>query len=85
VLGAIALTYINYELLPNQLNDLPGKFGLNFALTDVQIAIYGALLVIIMVLRPQGLLPERGHRMELAEGIGAGDAMAAEGIIEEPV
>ena len=81
----VALTYINYELLPNQLNDLPGKFGLNFALTDVQIAIYGALLVIIMVLRPQGLLPERGHQMELAEGIGAGDAMAAEGIIEEPL
>jgi branched-chain amino acid transport system permease protein len=85
VLGAIALTYINYELLPNQLNNLPGKFGLGFQLTDVQIAIYGALLVIIMVLRPQGLIPERRHKMELAEGIGAGDAMAAEGIIEEPM
>ncbi len=39
VLGAIALTYINYDLLPNQLNNLPHDlFGLNFQLTDVQFA-----------------------------------------------
>jgi branched-chain amino acid transport system permease protein len=83
VVGAVALTYINYELLPNQLNDLPGKIGLNFQLTDVQFAIFGALLVIMMVLRPEGLIPERRHQMELAEGIGAGDSLAADGMVEE--
>jgi branched-chain amino acid transport system permease protein len=84
VIGAIVLTYINYDLLPNQLNNLPAKFGLHFQLTDVQFAIFGALLVIMMVLRPEGLLPERRRQLELAEGIGAGDSIAAEGIEAAP-
>jgi len=75
VIGAVALTYINYDLIPNQLNDLPGKVGLEFNLTDVQFAIFGALLVIMMVLRPEGLLPERRRKLELTEGVGAGDAI----------
>jgi hypothetical protein len=29
--------------------------------------------VIMMVLRPQGLIPERRHKVEFEEGIGAGD------------
>jgi branched-chain amino acid transport system permease protein len=29
--------------------------------------------VIIMVLRPQGLLPERRRKLELAEGLGVGE------------
>jgi branched-chain amino acid transport system permease protein len=78
VLGAVVLTYINYNLLPDTLNGLPGKIGLNFQLTDAQFAIFGALLVIMMVLRPEGLLPERRRQLELEEGIGAGDAIAHE-------
>jgi branched-chain amino acid transport system permease protein len=35
-------------------------------------AIYGFLLVMMMVLRPEGLLPERRRRLELAEGVGVG-------------
>ena len=55
------------------LNGLPGKLGLNFNLTDLQVSIFGFLLVFVMVLRPQGLLPERRRRMELTEGIGERD------------
>jgi branched-chain amino acid transport system permease protein len=39
--------------------------------TDLQVSIFGFLLVLVMVLRPQGLLPERRRRLELTEGIGA--------------
>jgi len=35
--------------------------------------------VLVMVLRPQGLFPERRRRLELTEGIGAEDAQLSEG------
>jgi branched-chain amino acid transport system permease protein len=70
VLGALLLANINYYLLPDVLNTLPGDVGLNFNLTDLQVSIFGFLLVLVMVLRPQGLLPERRRRLELTEGIG---------------
>jgi branched-chain amino acid transport system permease protein len=63
VVGAIILSGINNYLLPNVLYDVPGKLGLNFDLSEVSAGIYGFLLVIMMLLRPEGLLPERRHRM----------------------
>ena len=59
VLGAIVLSFINNWLIPDVLNDVPGKLGLDFDMTQITFAIYGFLLVIMMILRPQGLLPER--------------------------
>jgi branched-chain amino acid transport system permease protein len=70
VLGALLLANINFYLIPDVLNPLPGDLGLNFNLTDLQVSIFGFLLVLVMVLRPQGLLPERRRSMELTEGIG---------------
>ena len=70
VLGAMLLANINYYLIPDVLNGLPGDFGLNFNLTDLQFSIFGFLLVLVMVLRPQGLIPERRRKLELTEGIG---------------
>jgi branched-chain amino acid transport system permease protein len=52
------------------LNHLPSKFGLNFDLSDLNVSILGFLLVLVMVLRPQGLIPERRRKLELTEGIG---------------
>ena len=69
VLGALVLANINYYLIPNVLNSLPSDFGLNFQLTDLQVSIFGFLLVIVMVLRPQGLLPESRRKLELVKGI----------------
>src|SRR3954463_2539168 len=71
VLGAVTLTFINYRLIPDTLNGVPGALGLDFQLADLSFGIFGFLLVIMMVLRPQGLLPERRREMELEEGIGA--------------
>ncbi|MDE3134855.1 MAG: branched-chain amino acid ABC transporter permease [Acidobacteriota bacterium] len=72
IIGALVISYINYYLIPDVLNTLPHTFGLNFDLTDLSIGIYGFLLVIVMILRPQGLFPERRRRMELAgEGVAA--------------
>ncbi len=78
VLGALLLSYINFYLIPDVLNNLPGTFGLNFSLTQLSFGIFGFLLVLVMVLRPQGLFPERRRRMELTAEIGAEDAQLAE-------
>jgi branched-chain amino acid transport system permease protein len=78
VLGALLLVNVNYYLIPDVLNDLPGKLGLHFNLTELNVSIYGFLLVVVMILRPQGLIPERRRKLELTEGIGEVE-------IEEPV
>ena len=70
LLGALLLANINYYLIPDVINRLPSDFGLSFSLTDLNVAIFGFLLVIVMVLRPQGLIPERRRKLELTRGIG---------------
>jgi branched-chain amino acid transport system permease protein len=67
VLGAIVLSLINTWLIPDVINSVPRDLGLDFDATQITFAIYGWLLVMMMILRPQGLLPERRHKMELAE------------------
>ena len=69
IMGAIALSFINTRLIPDVLNDVPSKLGLDFDLTQLGFGIFGFLLVIMMVLRPQGLIPERRRAIELTEGI----------------
>ena len=66
MLGAITLTFINFELLPS-MSDWPSKVGLDFDVSEINFGIYGFLLVIMMIMRPQGLLPERRRKMELTE------------------
>jgi branched-chain amino acid transport system permease protein len=65
VLGAIALSFINNWFIPDVANELPGKVGLDFDMTQITFGIYGFLLVMMMVLRPQGLLPERRREAEM--------------------
>jgi branched-chain amino acid transport system permease protein len=66
VVGAIILSAINHYLLPSVLYDVPGNLGLDFDLSEISSGIYGFLLVIIMLLRPEGLLPDRRRRMTLS-------------------
>jgi branched-chain amino acid transport system permease protein len=78
VLGAVALSFVNSTLIPDVLDgptvrDFLSGLGLDFTFTSVSFGVFGFVLVLMMVLRPQGLLPERRREMELAEGIGVGD------------
>ena len=65
VLGAIVLTTINFYLIPDVFNSIPSKLGLDFDTTQITFAIYGFLLVIMMIIRPEGLIPERRRKQEL--------------------
>ena len=77
VVGAIALSFINNRLIPDVLNDVPSKIGLDFDLTQLSFGIFGFLLVIMMILRPEGLIPERRRQIELHEGAEAGESVYA--------
>ncbi len=74
VVGAVALSFINTYLIP-ALNDIPDKLGLNFDFTTLSFGIFGFLIVLMMVLRPEGLMPERRRRLELTEGVGSDEAL----------
>ena len=78
VVGGLALGYINNYLIPDLLNGIPAKLGFNFQLTQVEFGIFGFLLVLMMILRPQGLIPERRRRLELTAEIAAEDAQLVE-------
>jgi branched-chain amino acid transport system permease protein len=78
VLGALLLSYINFYFIPDVFNSLPGKVGLDFSLTDLSFGIFGFLLVLVMVLRPQGLFPERRRKLELTQEIDRGETMLQE-------
>jgi branched-chain amino acid transport system permease protein len=79
VLGALLLSYINYYLIPDVFNSIPHTFGLNFNLSQLSFGIFGFLLVLVMILRPQGLFPERRRKLELTEGVASEDAQLVEG------
>jgi len=75
VIGAVALSFVNTRLIPDVLDqgfvgDKLRDLGLNFSFVEVSFGVFGFILVIMMVLRPEGILPERRRQIELTEGIG---------------
>jgi branched-chain amino acid transport system permease protein len=78
LLGGLLLGFINNYLIPDVLNDLPSKFGIHFQLTSVSFGIFGFLLVLVMLLRPQGLLPERRRNLEFKGEAAVADTQLAE-------
>jgi branched-chain amino acid transport system permease protein len=75
VIGAILLSFVNIYLIPDVLDqgfvgDTLTDLGLEFKFTEISFGVFGFVLVIMMVLRPEGILPERRRQMELKEGIG---------------
>ena len=57
VVGAVLLSVVNHYLLPDVLSDLPSRVGLAFDLSEISAGIYGAILVVVLLLRPQGVVP----------------------------
>jgi branched-chain amino acid transport system permease protein len=72
LIGAATLVYLNFKFIPD-VNAKPREwFNLDLDMSELSSAIYGFLLVMMMILRPEGLLPERRRKLELAEGVGVG-------------
>jgi len=63
IVGAVALSMLNRYGLP-ELNQLP----IGFDPTSVSFGVFGFFLLIMMVLRPEGLIPSGRRKLELHEG-----------------
>jgi branched-chain amino acid transport system permease protein len=74
IVGAVALSMLNRYGLP-ELNQLP----IGFDPTSVSYGVFGFFLLIMMVLRPEGLLPSGRRKLELHEGEIEGDEASAVG------
>jgi branched-chain amino acid transport system permease protein len=73
MLGAVVLTYLNYQGLA-----AVGR-QLNLDISTYSYGIFGGIIVIMMLLRPEGLIPSRRRRVEFraaAEGVDVGQAVA---------
>jgi branched-chain amino acid transport system permease protein len=68
ILGAAFLAYLNYEGLANTGAWLNLHFGANIDVPEYASGIYGVIIVIVMLLRPQGLLPSARRKRELELG-----------------
>ena len=70
------------ETLTRWLNTLTG--GNVGTITEYRVLLFGLALVVMMVFRPQGLLPSRQRAAELAEAGPTGGLAATPGVTEEP-
>jgi branched-chain amino acid transport system permease protein len=77
IVGAIALSMFNRYGL-KQLNGVPDKFGLDFDVTSINFGIFGFFLLVMMVLRPEGLLPSGRRKLELHGEVDETDHLGAE-------
>jgi branched-chain amino acid transport system permease protein len=76
VVGAIVLSVIDRKLIPDTFHTAPHDlFGLNFTASEISFGIFGFLLVMMMLARPEGLIPERRRKMELTEGVGVDESL----------
>jgi branched-chain amino acid transport system permease protein len=69
LLGGMLLGYLNVEGLATIGSKLREDTGIDFEPTKYQFGIYGVIIVLVMLFRPVGLIPERRHKQELEEGV----------------
>ena len=65
VVGAVLLALVNTSLLPQINGVVNGALHTHLDLTNFNFFIYGAILVALMLFRPEGLLPNRERQQEL--------------------
>ncbi len=68
ILGAAFLAYLNQEGLANTGAWLNLHFGTNIDVPQYSGGIYGVIIVVVMLLRPQGLIPSARRKRELQLG-----------------
>ena len=68
IVGGLILSYLDREGLAT-IGSKIQEAGLNFDPTKYQFGIYGVIIVLMMLFRPAGLIPERRHKIEIEEGV----------------
>jgi branched-chain amino acid transport system permease protein len=68
VVGGAILAWLNVEGLANIGAWLNAHTPLEIEVAKYQFGIYGTIIVLMMLFRPVGLIPERRHKREMEEG-----------------
>ncbi len=69
IAGGVILGWLNIEglaVIGTKFNDVT---GLGIEVPKYQFGIYGVIIVLMMLFRPEGLIPERRRKRELEEGV----------------
>jgi ABC-type branched-subunit amino acid transport system permease subunit len=74
IVGSLVISSLDRFILPQLTNFMHG-FGIAIDLTNSRFMIYGVILVLTMLFRPEGLIPSRQRKAELRA---APDVVAAE-------
>ena len=69
IFGACFLSYLNQEGLGNVGAWINGHFGTNINVPLYEFGIYGAIIVVVMLFRPEGLIPSSRRAAEFHEGV----------------
>ena len=67
LVGGLVLAYVNYKGLYAIGNTFNSTFGTNVQVPEYANLIYGAAIVLFMLVRPEGLIPSARRRSELHE------------------
>jgi branched-chain amino acid transport system permease protein len=81
ILGSLVISFLDRFLLPQStswMHSLPVAWLQNVDLTSSRFLIYGVILVMMMLFRPEGLLPSRQRKAELHAETDDADAAQAE-------
>src|SRR6476620_1447326 len=73
VVGGTILAWLNVEGLANIGSWVNAHTPLNVEVAKYQFGIYGIIIVLMMLFRPVGLIPERRRKREIEEGAGASE------------
>jgi branched-chain amino acid transport system permease protein len=69
VIGAAFLSYLDREGLANIGSWLNTHVHVSFEVPKYASGIYGVIILLVMLLRPEGLIPDRRRVHELHEGV----------------
>jgi branched-chain amino acid transport system permease protein len=69
IVGAGFLAYLNQAGLANTGAWVNDHFHTNIDVPKYQYGIYGVIILVVMLFRPEGLIPDRRRQIELHEGV----------------
>ncbi|HEV3480608.1 MAG TPA: branched-chain amino acid ABC transporter permease [Gaiellaceae bacterium] len=69
ILGGAFLAYLNQEGLGNIGAEINETFGTNIDVPLYQFGIFGVILVLVMLFKPEGLIPSARRKAEFEEGV----------------
>jgi branched-chain amino acid transport system permease protein len=69
IFGACFLTYLDREGLANIGTQINNQLGTSFTVPKYEFGIFGVIIVVVMLFRPEGLIPSSRRAAELHEGV----------------